>query len=831
MKKNIFLFFVLCFIISCNTTKKTQNKSVGLKGFYSYYNTLFNSKEALHTELNNRKKGYQDNFYTPYIPILTAEQEPLGADFDTDSDTDFEAESNVSFSPLPNRENSTPQAGNPLQIAEAKALKVINKYSVVKNGEERNKQIFDAHILLAQSRILMNKPLEAMDALSYLFTHMGKNKRIALAKIYQAQAYTKMKDYHRAEEIFEEVKNDTKLRKSHAKLLSIYYAEMLLKVDKKEQAVEMLEQAFSLNKNRTLRSRIAFLRGQILSNIGKWDEARESFTTAYKYANDFEFEVKSQIEIAKTFTQNDNYEEAKNHIENMGKKGIYISRKNEFYYALGLMASKAGKHEEANEYYKKALKEKISDGQIRGLTFYEIGKTHFAKDDYISASAYYDSALAVMTYEPEKQRLQELTKNIKNITKNYYLIKKNDSILALTQMTEPEREAYFGKIIQKLKEKEAKEEQELRRAERSKGFENADYNANSLFRNNNVGFQDFSNNKGGFYFANANTISKGSSEFKQLWGNRALADNWRYSAKMNTIEDVKNKTMGIQSAKDPRRFEVEFYTEKIPTEKEELLQLKKDRDTASLGLGMMYENYFSKTELATKTLYDLVDNNPEEDVKLQALYHIFSINYEKNPTAGERAKALILQEFPNTSYAEFVKNPKRTNFSASSPEVEKIYQDAFALYNEEKYNESLQLIEKALEQYPKDALVPKFSLLRAFNTGKTAGKEIMVLQLEQMLLNYPKTLEGKKAEEMLTFLKAEPQSKTTEETKTKNKAVEKKQENEKEEEEIEPETFTPRVPHRAKTPEKDNKPQNNNQEIPDRPNTRSVDGDASQEED
>lgn len=53
------------------------------------------------------------------------------------------------------------------------------------------------------------------------------------------------------------------------------------------------------------------------------------------------------------------------------------------------------------------------------------------------------------------------------------------------------------------------------------------------------------------------------------------------------------------------------------------MQLKKDRDTASLGLGAMYQNYFSKTELATKTLYDLVDNQPEEEVKLQALYQIF----------------------------------------------------------------------------------------------------------------------------------------------------------------------------------------------------------------
>lgn len=36
-----------------------------------------------------------------------------------------------------------------------------------------------------------------------------------------------------------------------------------------------------------------------------------------------------------------------------------------------------------------------------------------------------------------------------------------------------------------------------------------------------------------------------------------------------------------------------------------------------------------KILLATKTLYDLVAQKPEDEVKLQALYSIFSMNFEK----------------------------------------------------------------------------------------------------------------------------------------------------------------------------------------------------------
>lgn len=75
------------------------------------------------------------------------------------------------------------------------------------------------------------------------------------------------------------------------------------------------------------------------------------------------------------------------------------------------------------------MKEKQSDPQIRGLTYSEIAKKYFAKDDYLTAGVYYDSALAVMTYLPEKERLTDLTANIKKLSKNYYVVKKTTVFL------------------------------------------------------------------------------------------------------------------------------------------------------------------------------------------------------------------------------------------------------------------------------------------------------------------------------------------------------------------------------------------------------------------
>ena len=218
---------------------------------------------------------------------------------------------------------------------------------------------------------------------------------------------------------------------------------------------------------------------------------------------------------------------------------------------------------------------------------------------------------------------------------------------------------------------------------------------------------------------------------------------------------MENKTLGRDNLANPRRFEISYYTEKIPVNKEEILSLKKDRDTASLGLGRMYETYFQNTPKATETLFNLVKQNPEEEVKLQALYSIFSMNYEKNHTEAERAKNLILQNFPYTPYAEFVKNPKKNNFTQTKDSVRDIYQKAYEFFTEEKFDNARELIINAIEQYPQDALIPKFELLNAFITGKTAGKEVMILQLQQIVFNYDKTAEGEKAKKILSYLKSD----------------------------------------------------------------------------
>ena len=74
MKKNIPFLLALTVILACSPRK---NGFVNRKyqGFTTQYNVLFNGKEALKSELTQREKSYKDNFYAPYIKLLTYEEQ------------------------------------------------------------------------------------------------------------------------------------------------------------------------------------------------------------------------------------------------------------------------------------------------------------------------------------------------------------------------------------------------------------------------------------------------------------------------------------------------------------------------------------------------------------------------------------------------------------------------------------------------------------------------------------------------------------------------------------------------------------------------------------
>ena len=115
---------------------------------------------------------------------------------------------------------------------------------MVFGGQQKNKEIFNAYLLLIESRIYQGKLSSALEAISQVYQTMPKDKRLPLAKIYEGLIYSKMKNNIRAEEIFYDLDKNYTLTKHQKAVLSVYQAENLLRSNRKKRSHRPFRKGF-----------------------------------------------------------------------------------------------------------------------------------------------------------------------------------------------------------------------------------------------------------------------------------------------------------------------------------------------------------------------------------------------------------------------------------------------------------------------------------------------------------------------------------------------------------------------------------------------------------
>ena len=129
---------------------------------------------------------------------------------------------------------------------------------------------------------------------------------------------------------------------------------------------------------------------------------------------------------------------------------------------------------------------------------------------------------------------------------------------------------------------------------------------------------------------------------------------------------------------------------------------------------------------------------------IDLIYKIYEII---DPAKAAIYKNKILSEYPDSRYAEIIKNPAAETDNSQSPEA--VYDNLFKKYSEGQTREAYALVEKNIDTYTGEEIASKFELLKANIVGRLQGVEEYKKTLNFVALNYPNSEEGKKAEEML----------------------------------------------------------------------------------
>src|SRR5690606_37104558 len=301
--------------------------------------------------------------------------------------------------------------------------------------------------------------------------------------------------------------------------------------------------------------------------------------------------------------------------------------------------------EQATVYFNKSLRNAQNDHGLLHRNYQDLGTMYFDNSKYKLAGAYYDSTLTYLNSNTKEYRvLSRKRDNLDDVIKYEQMVTRNDSILMVLQLNDVQRNAYYQKHIDSLVayQEQLKEKQEI---------------AASRLGNQRGFLEGFSkeNRAVEFYFYNSTSVSYGKQQFKAIWGDRVLEDNWRVNGR--TVRSDQAVIAKTDTTVANPLHQLSYYLERLPVGETAIDSLHTETNFANYQLGLLYKEKFQEYQLSANKLETVLANNPEERLILPSNYNLYKLYQQIEPAKAEKYKAAIIQRYPESRYAMLLKNP------------------------------------------------------------------------------------------------------------------------------------------------------------------------------
>lgn len=723
MKKTLYISVTLSLIgvllFSCSTKKDTFIN----RNFHSVttkYNVLFNGKVALDEGRTALMNAYIDNYWE----ILPVERMEVLDDLT-----------------LPGQGGKNPN----FEKAEEKAVKAIQKHSMEIGGRQRNPQMDEAYLLLGEARYFDQRFIPALEAFNYILGEYPDSDKINVARIWREKTHLRLENEEYAIANLKRILRFEKLSDQEYADANAVLGQAYINLKHKDSAVQAMKLAAASTKIREEQGRYNYIIGQLFNELGYKDSANIAFDKVIDLNRKSPrvYMINAHIEKAKNFEVTDeNKEEFLEYLTDLAENRENRPFLDRIYRQLAEYHLANDSLELAEEYFNKSIKKATKDRYLKALDYENIAALRFDDAKFKDAGKYYDSTLLNLKKNTKKfRRIEKKRANLEDVITYEDIAFVNDSILTLVNYSEDERNAYFQKYIDKLKEEEAKQLEEEARKNNIVANEFANSRNNVTTKNGD---------SGQFYFYNQTTAAYGKNEFRKKWGDRELEDNWRLSNKQtvvraNTRGESQNAA-GKEGEKDI--YSLAFYTDKIPSDEKVIDSITKDRNFAYYQLGLIYKEKFKEYELAASRLEQLLENKPEEKLILPAKYNLYKIYTLLESNKANDYKNDILNNHAGSRYAQILRNPQEV-IASDENSPENLYAKTYKKFVNQDFLNALTDCEKYIRQFTGEEIVPKFEMLKAITIARLDGLPAYKKALNFVALNYPNDEEGKRAQEIL----------------------------------------------------------------------------------
>jgi tetratricopeptide (TPR) repeat protein len=710
----IFLLSALILVAAGCSLEKQSGFNRTMQNLTAHYNILFNANEILRL----KQESYAASFPDAYSELLNVYPD------------------------------TTVQTGTPdkdLEEAIVKANKIISI-------KEQSHYLGDAYLVLGKSRYLQANYFDAVEYFNYVTRSFGKQANLKQeALVWKARGLMYLNQLPLAKLVIDSAVQDINPKKN---VTADVYATKLqydIITQNYAEAEEMAKLAIKYSYISNLKLRWTFILGQLQELNLKPGDAYESYTRIVKSNASFEMAFNANLNRIR-IRDNQNGVKA-NKIDLLRallKNSDNIDFFDQVYYQIGEQQFKAGEIDNALKSYKKSVRVSTKNQNQKGLSYLRIADINFKnKADYVSARLYYDSTLNNLSLNyPGYQIIRKKADNLQILTRLLETISREDTLQMLAALDEKTRDARIDEMVAR---KTRQQQQAALAASAGAASANNGVMSNSFDRNNNSSSSN-KNSGSTFYFYNSSAVSQGYNDFKRLWGNRKLEDNWRRSRRSNT--GIPTTTTGIGSqVTDPdapvgsaayNTTNVSAGTfrqdivKNLPLTPALLQQSNFRIYNAYFEMANFYRDVLEDKKEAIATYETLLARFPQSSDKPSIYYNLYRLYADLDAAKSNDYKNKLLKEYPESVFAKVILDPDYARKLADvDAEFNGFYNQVYDQYAQRQYTQVIEKANDLLNKYPNNRYAAQLYYLKAIAAGHMEKLAPFQADLQLIASKYP----------------------------------------------------------------------------------------------
>jgi tetratricopeptide (TPR) repeat protein len=627
---------------------------------------------------------------------------------------------------------------------------IITRANTIISVKEQSHYLGDAYFLLGKANYLKGNYYNAIEFFNYVSRSFADDKKqkdlVQDAKTWKARALLKIDQPDSARVVLDTAFNN--LFPKQKDKAGLYAAKLQydINAEKYEDAEQMATKAIYYTKDKSHRLRWTFILAQLQELNRKPKDAYLNYTKVVNSNASFEMAFNAALNRIRIEDVQSGHNVSR--VDRL--RSLLSDEKNkdftdQIYYQIGELYLAQGNVDEAIKNYKLSVRSSTKNLNQKGISYLRIADVYFKnKNDYIRAKKYYDSTLTSLqpTY-PGYLLIQRKSNNLQLLADRLQIITREDTLQMLAALNDKDRRT---RIEQMVKARLIQQQQAQAAAASSNVVTAAGSGQTTTGRVGGTGTNST------FYLYNPNALSQGYTDFKRVWGNRALGDNWRRSTKAPETTNSAPVSAIIQSISstaqpDQTRRSADSIAlntmrqdivEHIPLTQVQLAQSNAMVYNAYLDIANFYRDILDDRKEAISNFELLLTRFPDNPNKAVIYYNLYRLYSTTNTALSDKYKNLLIKEFPETNFARIITDPDfNQKLNDQNAEFTAFYNDLYTLYASKNYQDVSNKADGLIKQFPGNPLLAQVYYLRAIARGHQEKLDPFRTDLQEIIDKFP----------------------------------------------------------------------------------------------